>query len=131
MRLSDVRIMVLALFLLFEAGIAHAQASGRAAVRKAETRCGWWSNPTPQNVSLFDRDGEWIVGIQGGHQAEGDGPDFKDSEWVNTNGHYGYGCACLTAVLDPRSHEILRIRAAHARPLSACRRDPALQGVVP
>ena len=121
---------IAALLLALGLGVAHAQASGRV-VRKTETRCGWWSNPTPQNVSLFDRDGGWIVGIQGGHQAEGDGPDFKDSEWVNTNGHYGYGCACLDAVVNSRNHEILRIRAAHARPLSACRRDPALQGVVP
>ncbi|MBU6503892.1 MAG: DUF4087 domain-containing protein [Burkholderiales bacterium] len=130
-RLNDVRIVALALLLVFEAGFACAQASDRGEARKAETRCGWWSNPTPQNVSLFDRDGEWIVGIQGGHQAEGDWPDFKDSEWVNTNRHYGYGCACLTVVLDPRSHEVIRIRAAHARPLRACRQDPALKGVAP
>ena len=99
--------------------------------RKAQTRCGWWDSPTPRNVSLFDSDGEWIVGIQGGHQAEGDWPDFKASQWVNTNRSYGYGCACIDVVLDPRTHEVARIRSAHARPLSACRGDPALKGVTP
>ncbi|WP_155803300.1 DUF4087 domain-containing protein [Bordetella sp. FB-8] len=99
--------------------------------QKDQLRCGWWDNPTPQNVSLFDRDGQWLVSVQGGHQAEGDWPDFKDSQWVNTNGHYGYGCACLNVAVDLRSHEVVRIRAAHARPLSVCRRDPALKGVRP
>ena len=98
---------------------------------KAQTRCGWWDNPTPGNVSLLDRDGEWVIGIQGDHLAEGDWPNFKDSEWVNTNRSYGYGCACLDVVADPRTHEVARIRSAHARPLSACRRDPALKGVAP
>jgi Protein of unknown function (DUF4087) len=34
-----------------------------------ETRCGWLSNPTPANVWLYDRTGEWIIGLQGGHQG--------------------------------------------------------------
>ena len=37
-----------------------------------ETRCGWFSNPTPSNAFLSDRHGEWIIGLQGGHQAKGD-----------------------------------------------------------
>ena len=45
-------------------------------VDRAGTRCGWFSNPTPANASLYDRDGEWVIGVQGGHQAEGDWPDF-------------------------------------------------------
>ena len=114
----------------FAALLAGAAQAGNPA-QKAQTRCGWWDNPTPQNASLFDREGEWVVGVQGGHQAEGDWPDFTDSQWVDTNGHYGYGCACLDAIVDPRAREIIRIRAAHARPLSACRRDPALKGLMP
>jgi hypothetical protein len=126
--LMNIRSTLLAVILTaLLAGIACAKDPSQ----KAQTRCGWWDNPTPQNVSLFDRDGEWVVGVQRGHQAEGDWPDFKDSEWVNTNRSYGYGCACLDVVLDPRNHEVVRIRSARVRPLSACRKDPTLKGVTP
>ena len=59
---------------------------------KAELRCGWFSNPTPANASLYDRDDEWIISVQGGHEAEGDWPSFSPKQWVETNVHYGYGC---------------------------------------
>ncbi|EMO30148.1 PF13316 domain protein, partial [Leptospira interrogans serovar Bataviae str. HAI135] len=26
-----------------------------------ETRCGWFHNPSPANITLYDRDGEWIL----------------------------------------------------------------------
>ena len=94
---------------------------------KFETRCGWFSNPTPANASLHDRDGEWIIGVQGGHQAEGDWPDFGPKQWVETNVHYGYGCACLQLSVNKETHEVLEIKSAHARPLTACRRDRALR----
>jgi len=90
-------------------------------------RCGWFSNPTPANASLFDREGEWIIGVQGGEQAEGDWPRFSSKQWVETNGHYGYGCACLRVRVDRSDKRILVIESAQARPLSACRRDPALR----
>ena len=49
-----------------------------------ETRCGWFSNPTPGNISLYDRDSEWIIGVQGGYQVEGDWewPKFVPAQWV-------------------------------------------------
>ncbi|MGH8820611.1 MAG: DUF4087 domain-containing protein [Rhodoferax sp.] len=119
------------LLIVILTGLLAGGACAKEPALKAQTRCGWWDNPTPQNVSLFDHDGEWIVGIQGDHQAEGDWPNFKASQWVNTNRSYGYGCACLDVVLDPRTHEVIRIRSAHARPLSVCRGDPALKGVTP
>lgn len=31
-------------------------------------RCGWFDNPTPGNASPTDRDGQWLIGLQGGHQ---------------------------------------------------------------
>ena len=37
-----------------------------------EMRCGWFSNPTPGNVWLYDRDGEWTIEVQGGYRVEGD-----------------------------------------------------------
>jgi len=92
---------------------------------KVETRCGWFSNPTPANASLFDRDGEWIIGVQGGYQAEGDWPETK--EWVETNVHYGYGCTCARVSVDHKSKRVIRVVSSKGRPLSACRRDRALR----
>ena len=94
---------------------------------KYETRCGWFSNPTPANASLFDRDGEWIIGVQGGHQAEGDWPDFGPRQWVKTNVNYGHGCACLRLRVDRETHKVMEIKSARARPLAACRRDRSLR----
>ena len=102
-------------------------AAGAHGSHEAETRCGWFSNPTPANASLHDRDDEWIIAVQGGHQAEGDWPEFGPKQWVETNGHHGYGCACLTVRVDRESHKVLEIMSARARPLSACRRDRALK----
>ena len=92
-----------------------------------ETRCGWFSNPTPANAWLYDRAGEWTIGVQGGHQAEGDWPNFKSTQWVRTNGDYGYGCAGFQLRVDNQTHNVLEIRSARARPLAQCRRDPALK----
>lgn len=95
-----------------------------------ETRCGWFSNPTPGNVWLNDRDGEWIIGIQGGYQTEGDWPwpEFKKGQWVRTNaGSYGYGCACLQVRVDKETHRVLEIKGARPRALAACRKEPALK----
>ena len=106
---------------------APAQATPHAPTSPAPvTRCGWFDNPTPGNAWLTDRQAQWVIGVQGGHQADGDWPDFPDDEWVSTNGHYGYGCACLRVIDNPRTHEIRRILRARARPLEACERDPAL-----
>jgi hypothetical protein len=94
-----------------------------------ETRCGWFSNPTPANIWLYDRDGEWTIGVQGGHQVEGDWdwPNFKSGQWVRTNGNYGYGCACLQLRVNNETHEVLEIKSARARPLAACRQDRTLK----
>ena len=99
-------------------------------VDQFETRCGWFSNPTPANVWFYDRDGEWIIGVQGGYQVEGDWdwPAFKPRQWVLTNtGSYGYGCACLRLRVNRETHEVLAIKSASARPLAACRRDRSLK----
>ena len=44
---------------------------GQPVVEKVETRCGWFSNPTPANASLYDSQREWIISVQGGYEAEG------------------------------------------------------------
>ena len=95
-----------------------------------ETRCGWLSNPTPGNVWLNDRDGEWIIGVQGGYQTESDWdwPDFKKGQWIRTNaGSYGYGCACLQVRVDKATNHVLEIKGARPRPLAACRKEPSLK----
>ena len=93
----------------------------------SETRCGWFSNPTPANAWLNDATGEWTIGEQGGYQAEGDWPDFKPSQWVKANGEYGYGCACMTVTTNKSEMHILKILKAWPRPLSACKKDKALK----
>jgi hypothetical protein len=92
-----------------------------------ELRCGWFSNPTPGNASLFDRHGEWVIGVQGGHQANGDWPEFAPDQWVETNVHYGHGCACLKVTVNRSTHEVVEIKSARPLPLSTCRRDSSLR----
>jgi len=94
---------------------------------KFENRCGWFENPTPGNAWLTDKDGEWEIGTQGGYQAEGDWADFSDDQWVKTNVNYGYGCACMKVAVDTKNRRILKISSATAKPLTACRNDPALK----
>src|SRR5258706_16350511 len=102
--------------------------SAQASSTGFETRCGWFTNPTPANAWLNDRNGEWIIGTQGGHQAEGDWPFFKPKQWVHTNGSsYGYGCACLQVRVNKQTHEVLEIKSSRARSLVQCRQDPALK----
>jgi hypothetical protein len=101
-----------------------------ASAAEGEMRCGWFDNPTPANASLFDKDGEWTIGVQGDHQAEGDWPTFQPSQWVSSgNGSYGRGCACMRVKVDVEQQNILTIYSAEAKPLSACRNDKSLQGV--
>ena len=92
---------------------------------RVELRCGWFSNPTPANAWLIDRDGEWTIGIQGGYQAEGDWPDT--GKWVETNVHYGYGCTCMRATFDRKEKRVIKIVSSYSKTLASCRKDPALK----
>ena len=95
-----------------------------------ERRCGWLSNPTPGNIWLNDRDGEWTIAVQGGYQLEQnwDRPQFKKGQWVMTNaGSHGYGCACLQVRVDRETNRVLEIKSSRPRPLAACRKEPALK----
>jgi Protein of unknown function (DUF4087) len=93
-----------------------------------ERRCGWLMNPTPGNWWLFDGHGEWILGTQGSELTPGmeDMPDMSTAGWVETNGHYGYGCACMTISYDPATHRVTRVADARPKPLRQCRADKAL-----
>ena len=119
---------LLLLTVVFVNGHPHLPVESEAT--QFETRCGWLSNPTPANVWLYDRDGEWTIGVQGGYQVEGDFelPDFKPRQWVLTNvGSYGYGCACLRLRVNKETHEVLEIKSSRARPLAVCRQDRSLK----
>ena len=95
--------------------------------QKFETRCGWYDNPTPANYSLYDKDREWLIGIQGGYQVEDfEAPAFG-KQWVETNNSYGYGCACFQMTVDFETSRVLEIKKSSARPLSACRKDKVLK----
>ena len=93
-----------------------------------ERRCGWLHNPTPANWWLVDRDGEWLLGAQGGYQAPGmdEMPDMTTAGWVETNGHYGHGCACMEVAVDQRTRRVTRIHSATSIPLRRCQADRAL-----
>lgn len=100
----------------------------RAEPPAVQNRCGWFDNPSPGNATLADRDGEWTIAIQGGHQAAGEWPRFKPGQWVRTGvGSYGYGCACMRVTVDAETQEIEQIHSSIAKPLAACRRDRTLQ----
>jgi hypothetical protein len=108
-----------------------AEANRAEAARKpaaAGRRCGWLHNPTPANWWLVDRDGQWILGTQGREPVAGmdEMPDMSAGEWVETNGSYGYGCACMDMMVDPASGDVLRISNAAPRPLAQCKADRKL-----
>jgi hypothetical protein len=95
-------------------------------------RCGWFDNPTPGNATLVDRDGEWTIGRQGGHQAVGPWPRFAAGRWVRTGtGSAGHGCACLKVKADAATREISVIMSSRVLPLAICRKDKALKGEEP
>src|SRR5829696_8746055 len=128
MKLKHSRFL-LATFLLLAVAFVSAQprTPHTPALEKTEMRCGWFSNPTPANASLYDRDAEWIIGVQGGYQADGDWPDFGPKQWIETNVHYGYGCACLRLRVNRSTHKVMEIESAKPRPLSVCRNDRKLK----
>ena len=117
-----IRVVVAALLIIVGASTETAIVEAQTRV---ELRCGWFSNPTPANAWLIDRDGEWTIGIQGGYQAEGDWP--STGKWVETNVHYGYGCTCMRATVDRKENKVIKIVSSYGKSLAACRKDPALK----
>ena len=94
----------------------------------AETRCGWFVNPTPGNFWLIDPEGEWAIAWQGQEQPPGFEimPDMSRGGWVETNGHYGYGCGCVAGVVDTVKKKFIRITGGEPQPLAVCRRNKRL-----
>jgi hypothetical protein len=125
------RIIAPLFLLLAAADLSPAQSTQKdgTATAKFETRCGWLENPTPGNISLYDGEDEWMIAVQGAYQVEQDWPwpKFGRGQWVETNGHHGYGCACLEAQADRPNGTLIAIRKTAAKPLQACRDDGALK----
>ena len=124
-QLRTFRVVIVSLTMLV--AIVLGSSSPVSNFERVETRCGWFSNPTPANASLYDSQREWTISIQGGYEAEGDWPDFPDKDWVATNVNYGYGCACMRVTVNRATHRVVSIAGSTVRPLSACRRDRALK----
>uniref|UniRef100_UPI0035A8BB84 DUF4087 domain-containing protein n=1 Tax=Mesorhizobium sp. LHD-90 TaxID=3071414 RepID=UPI0035A8BB84 len=108
--------------------------AGLSAAHAAERRCGWYSNPTPGNLWLIDRDATWTIASQGeadGPDAAGvdNAPDFDPKQFVKTQHpeqDYGYGCACMTVETDAGKQRITRVFAGKILPLAKCRSDKGL-----
>jgi hypothetical protein len=101
-----------------------------------QIRCGWFDNPTPNNASLMDQDGEWIISRAGGenrgHEAAGQWPKFSKNNYTFTGqGSYGYGCTCMKVISTLEGNEIVEIKWAKEKPLAACRKDPASKAKEP
>ncbi|ELY5817304.1 DUF4087 domain-containing protein [Cronobacter turicensis] len=94
-----------------------------------EIRCGWLENPTPSNIWLADKDGEWVISLQGDREAidierlSG----FSEKEYLNTNGNYGYGCACLLVDIDKAGGFVTKIYHSDNVSLAKCKNDAALK----
>lgn len=111
--------------------LAALGAASSPSTHASERRCGWLSNPTPANWYLIDRKGEWVIGEQGQYQIPDKSwdvmPDMTTRGWVKTNGHYGYGCVCMTVRVDQRTMRVLEILSAKPIPLHQCRQDRRLR----
>ena len=118
--------------LWFIAGWVATVALASGAPAEAVQRCGWFDNPTPGNAWLYDADGEWTIGIQGGHQAKGAWPHLSGPRWVRTgNGSAGYACVCMKVIADAESRDVSRILSSRVQPLAACRTDSAVKDLEP
>ena len=109
-------------------GVTLVSASWAQGAIRNQTLCGWYENPTPANFYLTDKSGQWVIGLQGGHQAEGDLPEFKDSQWkaYDSSRGYGYGCACIQGRVNTSTREVLEINKSQVKAIAACRQDKSL-----
>lgn len=107
--------------------VVKARAAADSAPAARARRCGWLVNPTPGNWWLVDSQDQWILATQGSEPAPGmeDMPDMSTAGWVETNGHYGHGCACMTISHDAAGR-VTRVADARPKPLKQCQADRAL-----
>ncbi|ACB54476.1 hypothetical protein cce_5130 [Crocosphaera subtropica ATCC 51142] len=96
-----------------------------------ERRCGWLFNPTPSNWWLIDANDQWVLSLQGSHQATGVHiRNFESDEWMYAypggSPSYGYGCACLDVIVDYQTKYILSVENGFYQKLDVCKTDPHL-----
>ncbi len=120
--------ILLAIFMVASGIFAEEKKPIHKQVGGLEYRCGWVDNPTPANWWLTDKEGIWMIGVQGSRQAEGDLPEFPESKdyWKKTNGSHGYGCACLWVTVDVKEKIVLEIKSGKVLSLAKCRSDKNL-----
>lgn len=101
----------------------------------AETRCGWYHNPTPGNVFLEDADGQWWFSSQGSAPVAGfeDAytPAFDNRLRIDYAGQvtqrYGYSCACAEGTF--AAGGALSISDLREIPMARCEADPSLPAI--
>lgn len=84
--------------------------------------------PTPGNLSLIDKTGEWTIAQQGQHQAKGPKklPDFGEN-WIYAGiASYGYGCACVKGVFNTKTRFVISISSIKAQSIKHCLNDASL-----
>ena len=96
----------------------------------AETRCGWYLNPTPGNLWLQDKDAIWSITSQmqaNGPDAVGAdrAPQESSTEYVDYGNGHGYGCACLNVETDGKDR-ITKVISGRTLPLAQCKSDKRL-----
>lgn len=117
----------------------------------SETRCGWFDNPTPNNMSLVDAEASWTISVQGGIDSafflddndpkriaevnrqdavQNHLPNFPWEDkayWASRNvGSYGFGCACLTGSFDKARQVVMAVKHSKPLPLAKCYADKKL-----
>jgi Protein of unknown function (DUF4087) len=103
----------------------------------AETRCGWYHNPSPANVILEDADGQWWLAMQGSPPVPGFDdaytPEFDNRLRLDYQGQptdrYGSSCACAEGRFDATRGQydnVLSISSLREIPLERCEADPKL-----
>lgn len=100
--------------------------AGPTAFAKPETRNGWYVNETPGNMALIDRDSEWIIGVQGGSQADWQTDvDFfaNDDQFVQSNPPHGYACVSMRVESDHKTKRILKVLGGRQLRLKDCLED--------
>lgn len=98
------------------------------AIAAPERPCGWLHNPSPGHGWLTDRDGDWLLSVQGRDAVPGMEklPEFGPHAWGRTDGSYGQGCACMVMERGARVGDVRRLVSTEILPLSRCRGDRSL-----
>ncbi|WP_284281777.1 DUF4087 domain-containing protein [Limnobacter litoralis] len=92
------------------------------ASKQVINECGWFINPVPNEVTFATKHESWIISQQGGHEAQGDWPEFPDKQWAVTNsGFHGYGCACMKLEVETATHFVQKIVDSKIKSLDYCR----------